>query len=142
MMRRHALVAALGISLFLSGCGDEKTLPTEPGSAPDPTATFTRVQNEIFTPSCAFSGCHGGASPQLGLNLVAGKAYGSIVGVGSAESQLLRIAPGDPNDSYVVVKVRGDAAILGARMPLGGPYLSSAHTSLLVDWVRRGAPND
>jgi len=46
---------------LLCACGKLKELPTEPGlgSEPiDPTATFTRVQNEIFTPTCGAIGCH------------------------------------------------------------------------------------
>ena len=41
-------------------CGKLKELPTGLGGGEpiDPTATFTRVQNEIFTPTCAAIGCH------------------------------------------------------------------------------------
>jgi hypothetical protein len=74
--------------------------------------------------------------------LEAGKAYGSLVGVLSVETSLLRVFPGLPNDSYLVVKLRGDAAILGSRMPPNGPALPSDKLALVVDWVRRGAPND
>ncbi|PYQ60878.1 MAG: hypothetical protein DMF58_06675 [Acidobacteria bacterium] len=57
-MFRKALLAC---ALFLIGCGKLKELPTAPGVGGepiDPTATFTRVQNEIFTPTCAQLGCH------------------------------------------------------------------------------------
>ncbi len=76
------------------------------------------------------------------MDLSAGRSYASIVGVRAVESTRLRIAPGDPASSYLVSKTAGDATITGARMPFGGPYLSSATQQLLVDWVRRGAPND
>ena len=131
------VVAILGSG----GCGTRKT-PTEPASPPDPTATFTRVQSQIFTPSCALSGCHAGPNPMRGMDLGAGKAYGQIVGVPSVESTRPRIAPGDPAGSYMVSKTLGDSSIAGARMPLGGPYLPADRQQLLVDWVRRGAPND
>ncbi len=113
-----------------------------PSTPPDPTATFTRVQREVFTPSCALSGCHAGSAPQLGMVLEAGKAYRSLVDVVSVETSLLRVFPGLPNDSYLVVKLRGDPAILGSRMPPGGTTVTSAQLSLVVDWIRRGAPND
>ena len=135
-----SLVAALGLGVVLAACGTQKS-PTEPTDAPDPTATFTRVQAEVFTPSCALSGCHSGASPKVGQDLSAGKAYAQIVNVRSVESTRLRIAPGDPDASYLISKVRGDATITGSRMPLGGA-LPADREKLLVDWVRRGAPND
>jgi hypothetical protein len=131
------LVAALAAA----GCGTKKS-PIEPADPPDPTATFSRVQAQIFTPSCALSGCHAGPNPQRGMNLGAGVAYSMIVGVASAESTRLRVAPGDPDASYLVSKVKGDATIAGSRMPFGGPYLPADKEKLLVDWVRRGAPND
>ena len=113
-----------------------------PSTPPDPTATFTRVQREVFTPSCALSGCHASASPQVGMVLETGRAYGSLVDVVSVETSLLRVFPGLPNDSYLVVKLRGDPAIVGARMPPGGQTVTAAQLSLVVDWIRRGAPND
>jgi hypothetical protein len=138
--RRPALPALL-LALAAAACGTQKS-PTEPLSPVDPSATFTRVQSEIFTPSCAFSGCHAGATPQQGMDLSAGKSYGQIVGVKATESTRLRIAPGDVALSYLVSKTAGDATITGSRMPLGGPYLSDQKQQLLADWVRRGAPND
>lgn len=133
-----ALVAALGWS-----CGTQKNLPFEPGDGgADPSATFTRVQREVFTPSCARGGCHAGAAPQQGLDLSAGVSYGRLVRHASAEqASLYRVAPGDPEASYLVRKLRGDAGITGGKMPLGGT-LDGAKVELVIDWVRRGAPND
>lgn len=137
---RGLRLATLALAVALAGCGTAKS-PTEPSSVPDPTATFTRVQAEVFTPSCARSGCHAGPNPQKGQDLSAGRAYASIVNVRAVESTRLRIAPGDPDGSYLISKVKGDATITGARMPLGGT-LPPDKIALLVDWVRRGAPND
>lgn len=138
---RRPAVPVLLLALATAACGTQKS-PTEPLAPPDPTATFTRVQMEIFTPSCALSGCHAGGSPQAGMDLSAGRSYGQIVGVKATESTRQRIAPGDVAGSYLVSKTAGDATITGSRMPLGGPYLSDSRQQLLVDWVRRGAPND
>lgn len=137
---RLALLAVMGLGAALAACGTRKS-PTEASDAPDPTATFTRIQAEVFTPSCALSGCHSGASPRQGMDLSSGRSYASIVNVRSVESTRLRIAPGDPDASYLISKVRGDATITGSRMPLGGA-LPPDRVNLLVDWVRRGAPND
>ena len=120
----------LAATLAAAGCGTPKS-PTEPAAPPDPTATFSRVQSLVFTPSCALSGCHAGTVPQRGMDLSAGKAYGQIVGVPSVESTRLRIAPGDVPGSYMISKVQGDATITGSRMPFGGPNLSPDKEKLL-----------
>jgi hypothetical protein len=100
------------------------------------------VQSEVFSVNCALSGCHAGTAPTGGMNLSAGAAYGNIVGVPSTErSDLHRIEPGDPNRSYLVKKIRGDADIVGSPMPLIGS-LTDAQRQLVIDWVRRGAPHD
>lgn len=140
---REAMRAPWIIFLFLAaGCGELAKLPTEPGDQIDPTATFSRVQNEIFTPSCALGGCHDASGRQEGLVLSAGSAYAMTVGARSSQFPSLdRVAPGSPQDSYLYRKVTG-VSISGARMPFGGPDLSDAQLRLIRDWILRGAPND
>jgi hypothetical protein len=142
-MFRKVMLAGV---LFLVGCGKLKELPTEPGGSGgdpiDPTATFTRVQNEIFTPTCAAIGCHDRLGRQEDQQLTAGVAYAQIVNHTSMEMpQLNRITPSDPANSYLYRKITG-AGITGDRMPQGGPYLNDAQIKLIRDWIRRGAPND
>ncbi len=140
-MRFHLIAVVL---LLLSACGELKT-PTTPvggGDPIDPTATFTRVQNEIFTPSCAVIGCHDPLGQSSQLILTAGLAYGNIVNRPSVEMpSLARIQPNDFARSYLYRKITG-AGITGERMPLAGPPLSDAHIDLVRNWIRRGAPND
>lgn len=142
-MRRRTVIC---LAIFLlAGCGQLKELPTDPGSGsepPDPSATFTRVQNEIFSPTCAAIGCHDRLGRQQGMILAAGSAYANTVDVPSTEMpSLVRVRPGEPENSYLYRKIRG-VGITGERMPLGGPYLSDAQIRLVRDWIRRGAPND
>jgi hypothetical protein len=131
------------MALAAAACGTQKDLPTAPdGGTPDPTATLSRLQAEIFSPTCARAGCHASAAPQDGLDLSPGRTFGSVVGVGSVQrGDLNRVEPFQPDASYLVKKVRGDADITGARMPQGGA-LTADEIRLIVDWVRRGAPND
>lgn len=129
--------------IFLTACGELKT-PTTPGGGGSPidqTATFTRVQSEVFTPSCATLGCHDPIGQQSQLVLSAGRSYASIVGVPSVQMQVQRVAPGDPDNSYVYRKLTG-AGIIGERMPPQMPPLSAEKLQLVRDWIRRGAPND
>jgi hypothetical protein len=133
------------VLLVALACGRLKE-PTDPGGGSgdpiDPTATFTRVQNEIFTPTCAQLGCHDPLGRQESLILSPGRAYAMTVGVASVETpQLPRVTPSDPASSYLYRKVTG-SGITGDRMPQGGPYLNDAQIKLVSDWIRRGAPND
>jgi CHRD domain/Bacterial Ig-like domain len=105
------------------------------------TVTFQSLQDTVFTPSCALSGCHAGATPQQGMNLSQGQAYAAIVNVPSMEvPTLLRVKPGDPDQSYLVQKIEGTAAV-GGRMPLGGPALPADRIEAIRQWISEGAPN-
>jgi len=135
-------VLALALALLLGGCGTVKS-PTEPAPAPGtvPALTFTQIQAQIFTPVCAKSGCHAAGSSPSGLVLEAGQSYGNLVGRPAAENgTLARVAPGDPDHSYIILKLRGDPSISGERMPLGGPYLTSDQIAGIAAWIRAGAP--
>ena len=137
--------SAIGLLLLLAlGCGELRspTAPPTGGEPIDPTATFTRVQNEVFTPTCTTIACHDPLGQQSQMVLTAGRAYANTVGVSSVEMpQLHRVAPNDPANSYLYRKING-TGITGDRMPQGAPPLSDAKIQLIRDWIRRGAPND
>lgn len=142
-MRSTLVVIAL---CLLTACGELKS-PTDPidsGDPIDPTATFTRVQNEVFTPTCGVIGCHDplGQSSSGQMILTPGQAYAQIVNHPSTEMpSLSRIKPNDFANSYLYRKITG-AGITGERMPLGSPPLTDAQIQLIRNWIRRGAPND
>jgi hypothetical protein len=151
--RRHIRVVpvllCIGVlaGMALASCGGKLRSPTEaanPTAPGTPALTFTEIQNQIFTPNCVKSGCHSTASASEGLVLAAGLAYASIVNrPATEEPQLDRIKPGNPAASYLLAKVRGDADITGARMPLDGPpYLTPQQIAGLTAWVEAGAPNN
>lgn len=98
----------------------------------------------IFKAHCALSGCHSGPNAVLGEDLSsAASAYATTVNVQSREIHtLVRVAPGDPDHSYTVNKVRGDQGILGQQMPLGGEPLSQQEIQTLISWIRAGAKNN
>ena len=106
-------------------------------------ATFFRVQNEIFNPSCALSGCHSAGSAAQGLSLAEGQAFGNIVNVpSSVQGSKDRIEPGDPNNSYLYLKVIGDPSISGVQMPRFRTPLSQELQDLLKDWIEAGTENN
>jgi hypothetical protein len=143
---RESLTGALLLLLLLAGCGTVKS-PTETGDTPGdvPAFTFSQIQAQIFTPTCAKAGCHAGSTGgQEGLILDAGVSYNLLVNHAASENSTLdRVEPGDPDRSYLILKLRGDPSISGARMPFDGPpYLSSQQIEGIAAWIRAGAPND
>ena len=141
MRKLQLVILAL---LFLS-CGKLNEI-TDPGGGngtiPDPNATFTRVQSQVFSPTCTQLGCHDRIARQEGLQLTSDQAYSSLIGRASVQMpSLQRVQPNDPDNSYLYRKLTG-VGITGARMPQGLPHLSPADLALVRDWIRRGAPND
>jgi hypothetical protein len=142
------LLAAMAILALagLTACGGKVRSPTEPsGGGPGGQAfTFAQIQAGIFTPSCAKSGCHASGAAAGGLVLESGQAYANIVGRSAQEApQLDYIRPGNPEGSYLLKKVRGDADISGSRMPRDGPpFLTPQQIAGLAAWIQSGAPNN
>jgi hypothetical protein len=139
---------ALGAAaLMVAGCGggsgeglDSNGRPiNEGGSGGGPLEpTFDSIQANIFTPICSV--CHAGGSAPQGLRLDAANSYAMLVNTPSVEvPSLLRVKPGDPDNSYMIQKIEGHAAV-GARMPFGGPYLDDATIATIRQWVTDGAP--
>ena len=133
----------LALTLLASACGELRT-PTQPEDSDDdfPPATLSRIQSQIFTPTCAVPACHGTLGPQEQLVLAAGQSYANLVNRRSVQMPSLnRVTPEDPDNSYLYRKVTGNN-IAGDRMPQGSPPLSEDQIRLIRGWIRRGAPND
>lgn len=126
-----------GILIFFLACerADEPVIDTTP--------KFSVIQSQILNLNCAVSGCHIGATPPQGLNMEEGNAYGNLVNVSSMEQPLLdRIEPGSPEESYLYLKITGNASISGSQMPLGRSPLSKEQMDLIRDWILEGAQNN
>lgn len=120
----------------LSSAPDQVAVVVEGSGFAEPT--FSQVQQQVFTPSCALSGCHADADHPI---LRAGQAYGNLVGVASSVGLIL-VTPGDPDRSYLYIKITGGPGMVGSRMPRGRGALSAANLAVVRDWIARGAPND
>ena len=142
-------------TLILGGCGGEggvsdlvdaldnlketdTTNETDTGNETvlESTSAFIDVQ-AIFTANC--SPCHiAGTSGGLSLT----EAYDNIVDVPSSQNPslfLVNKAEANPNNSYLIMKIRGDDGMSGARMPKGRATLSDKEIATLVTWVEAGA---
>jgi hypothetical protein len=101
--------------------------------------TLPQIQAVVFTPTCATSNCHTGATPAGGLDLTdAGISHAALFNVASnGDPAILRVAPGLPDNSYLVQKLEGSAG--GAQMPLGGAPLDPAEIAAIRLWITNGA---
>ena len=104
---------------------------------PPAQSDFQEIQDTVFTPIC--TQCHIGASAPQGLRLDAANSYAMLVNVNSNEVPTLkRVNPGNPDQSYIVQKISGNAAV-GGRMPLGQAALQQDRIDLIRQWIAAGA---
>lgn len=139
-----AFIALIASAAALQGCsaGSGEGLNvsgrplSESGDVPL-AGTLESIQVNVFDASC--TSCHAGAAAPLGLQLDAGNSYVNLVGVSSRQvGSLLRVAPGDPDASYLVRKLEGTAAE-GEQMPLGGPPVPAGTIAFVRQWISDGA---
>lgn len=141
------LALSLATVALLAACGgggsgeglDANGRPLSEGEDPSGPLlpNFRSIQSHVFTPRC--TGCHAGATAPRGLRLDATNSYALLVGVSAGEVPALkRVAAGDPDNSYLIQKLEGHASV-GARMPLGGPYLDDASINVIRQWIKNGA---
>ncbi len=93
---------------------------------------------DLFGRSCARVGCHAAPFPQQGMDLSRDLFYASIVDEPSQERQdLKRVHPGQPEISYLVMKVKGAPGIKGVQMPLIGDKLTEEEIGTIEAWIRK-----
>ena len=130
------LVAALS----WAGCtGDDSTLGPDGSNGAGARTEATRAQvGEVFAVGCAISGCHRGGQPAADLSLE-GDFAARIVGVASRQRPDRQLVdPGNPDDSYLLLKVRGDDEIVLQQMPPGGA-LPAEQVEIIRAWIAAGA---
>ena len=147
MLRSTVIVVLFG----LAAAGCDESLSTVAGPTPNLTPTFSSIQRDIFEaadssgrPAC--SSCHnpnGGAFRSVGLDMSTAASYDSLVGVPARQKPgLLRVAPGDPANSYLLHKLETRSDISGVRMPQRGPYLTEGQLAIIRRWIQLGARRD
>lgn len=130
------LLACAGDGVGLDPFGNPEA---EPGG--ELTATLSSIQEHVFSAIC--TGCHTGAAAPLGLALDPGSSWSNLVNVPSVqEPAVLRVAPGDPEGSYLIWKIEGRPTISGAQMPRGLPPLGQDQIQAIRSWIQSGAPSN
>jgi hypothetical protein len=159
------------LTTAMLGCSDPPTstpldaspdVATDTGDAAameDAPVSFSEVQ-AIFTRTCAMPACHGrgpnGGGGSGGLFLTDGvTSHSSMVDRPSDQVSSVRlVVPGDPDNSYLVMKVEGtmrsrlpvQCAVspgrnpCGVQMPQLAAPLTTAERTLIRNWILAGAP--
>jgi len=134
------LLAAALLTLAACGGGGGGNSPPA-GLQP----TLASIQDNVFTVTCAVSGCHSGAGAPFGLQLDPGFSAGNLINVVSprdpdpANPTYIRVIPFDPDASFLIQKLDGTQT-LGNRMPDNGPpYLTTATINVIRQWIQDGA---
>jgi len=129
------------------GCKDNATQASLP-----PTESFDLLQEKIFTPSCALSGCHASTSDetynQHHLLLEKSVSYSNLISVPASNANasllnMLRVKPLDPDSSFLLHKLHVEdhhSSDFGNPMPLGLAKLTVGQLEFIEQWIKAGAP--
>jgi hypothetical protein len=117
-----------------------------PVATPTPTlpATLAAIQASIFSPRCAIPTCHDSESHTGNLDLSTDQSHDELVGVlpfmdQARDDGFLRVDPGNPANSFLLIKLEGPPLGQGGRMPLTGTPLTPAEIDVLRAWIEDGA---
>jgi hypothetical protein len=142
LKRRRAAVQALWLvlALALCGCGSGKS-STAP-AAVEPT--LASIQAQVFASGCAISSCHGSVGQRGGLVLEEGRSYAQLVGVlaqndAARAKGKLRVAPGHPEQSFLIDKLTAPGSGEGDAMPYTGAALPAEQIEAIRTWIKQGA---
>src|SRR4029434_1638205 len=147
-MRFRVLSLLVAAAVFAGTAACDEALSDLTGPTHNLERTFITIQQEILNtadssgrPAC--TNCHNG-NPFVPGNFTGANAYAALVGARSVEKpSLLRVAPGEPDSSYMVHKLEGGPDIVGERMPRGGgPFLTGGRMLVIRRWIAEGAQNN
>lgn len=100
--------------------------------------------SKVLQANCG--GCHGGASPALGLDLSGPNAYDALLQPSKQKPEMMLLVPGKPEESYLWLKMAGTDGIIGSRMPFnpltGAGELKASEMSDIETWILNGAKRE
>lgn len=105
--------------------------------------SFRRDLLPMFETNCAM--CHQDSVAMGGLSLLPHVARDMLVQMPSSQSDMMRVAPGRPERSYLVRKLEGThvaARGKGLPMPIGQRPLTAGELGKLRFWITQGAPDN
>ena len=143
----------LGTFLIITACSKQSIDTPTPNPVVE-VASFSLMQDKIFTPTCATSGCHAstsdGSFKQHGLVLEKSVAYENLVGITplntlSKADGHLRVKAFKSLESLLYHKLEWNSIHHGGKqyglpMPLGSTALSIGQIEFVRQWIEAGAP--
>lgn len=143
---RFALMGLFWAVGYLGFAG-AKEVTGAPGKSKQTAAvSYKKMIQPILNANCVY--CHMSGAMQGGLTLEPGLSPRSLISVRSTQSALMLIAPGKPEDSYLIHKLEGThikAGGTGASMPFSAEAplkLETKDIALIRHWVAIGALNN
>ena len=121
------------------------------GPAPTETGVFATEVAPTFSSYCGGSVCHGADSPTLGLALAGTRpsiVREGLVGQPASESALSLVEPGQPEQSWLYLKLTGNFAGIDCNtsrctsMPPAGTRPSDEEIERIRAWIAAGATAD
>jgi hypothetical protein len=138
---RLLISISLSFLIFVIGCSNDVTSPSDSATKTAVPSKFSEIQRQVFTPSCASSGCHGGSSVQANLNLSEGNSYNNLINEQSLlNPNFFRVKPGDSENSFLI-KMLKNTGSGSSQMPPSGK-LSDGIIDSIVVWINNGALNN
>ena len=148
MAKKRFFLFGVAVSLIilmvaLGGCSSSSGPTPSPTSTSPSSVSFKSNVQPIFNTRCVV--CHQGGAPPASLSLEPSLAYLNLVDTPSTQGPLVRVAPGAPENSYLINKLRGTQAQAGgsgAQMPYGTTPLPDSDIDLIQQWITAGAPDN
>ncbi len=129
--------SAVVLLVLLAAVGFLTTQAAQAQAASAGTAAFNVPADvrAIFNNHCVK--CHGGSTPTAGISYETNADLKKLLNMPATEkTSVMMIAPGDPANSYIIMKVKGATGIVGSRMPLAGKPLTTKQIGILEAWIQ------
>lgn len=143
MMKHRLFPVICMLALVAVGAPGALFASTADDASPAPKVSFQSDLMPILKRRCA--ACHITGDEPGKMALVPGKAYDFIVDVDAVDVAMKRIAPGDPDNSYLLHKLLGthlDVGGNGVRMPFHQGPLPKKDLDNFRLWIEQGANNN
>jgi hypothetical protein len=138
-------ICSAAMLISLASCSNNSGTPPSSNTSTVAGVSFSRDIQPLFDLNCVI--CHQGTGQTVpgSLSLASGVAWGNLINVQSVEVAIFRVAPGHPEQSYLINKLAGNQTQvggIGVQMPYDRAPLSAGQIAMIEQWIAAGAPNN